>query len=83
MKIIEKFQTHDGVEHDSMQQGQRHLDNEFGKRVTALGHKFAPAGVKYSEFTRLIEENLPVFAELIRIKADMAMDKKPLCQFPD
>lgn len=83
MKIIEKFATIDGVEHDSMQQAKRHLENEFAKRVTTLGHKFAPAGIRYSQFVELIESNLETFAELIQIKADMEMEKKKLGQFMD
>lgn len=81
MKSIEKIVTYDGVEHNDYLRAKRHLEEEFGRRVTALGHKFAPAGVSYKLFTSLIEQELATFGELIRIKNDMEFDKPKLGQF--
>jgi len=76
MKPITRIATFDGKEHRDALAAERHLDEEFGRRVSALGHKFAPAGVKYSEFHKLVEENLHVFAELLRIKADLKIEEE-------
>lgn len=74
MKKIVKFQTCDGVLHDTAEDARRHAEDRlYGAKLMFLAAALRRM-TKYREITDYIDAHLDDFSELLRFKADTLLD---------
>lgn len=74
MKKINKFMTHDGVMHDSIDASRRHLDKLYGDKLTQIAHALVKTDGKYKAVCDYVDANLYKFVELADIAKDTAYE---------
>lgn len=72
MKKVTKYQTLDGVLHDSEQAARAHADQKYGELLCSLS-RAAVDVQKYVDMLDFIEKNLPLFLKLQTLKDDMKL----------
>lgn len=76
MTRVDRYVTRDGVEHQSVAEATRHLDQVFKEALKPLqtAHSFAFAGgteaCGWGKMQEFIEKNLPQLEELIAVNKD-------------
>lgn len=71
MKIVEKYETFDGVQHNSIQSAKRHLANLFSQKVNYVANNIPLGrGVNLAEW---IVNNLNEFLFMKEIQDDMEL----------
>jgi hypothetical protein len=76
---IELIQTFDGKRHESKKDALRHLDKVYGDKICKIGRDISQLieyKDRYVKITEFIDENLNLFNELSRIKADMEIEEE-------
>lgn len=72
MKKVTKYQTLDGVLHDSEQAARAHADQKYDELLGSLS-RAAVDVQKYVDMLDFIEKNLPLFLKLQTLKDDMKL----------
>jgi hypothetical protein len=67
VRVITKFVTVDGVEHDSEKKARSYCDDKMGEILCKLAGRMTHLN-KYSEFMTFLEENLETLVEARRWK---------------
>ena len=72
MKKVTKYQTLDGVLHDTEQAARAHADKKYGELLTSLARATVDVQ-RYVSMLDFIEKNLPLFLKLQTLKDDMKL----------
>lgn len=70
---VTKFQTADGVLHDTQDEATRHLSGLYANALSKLSHSLVINADKYSKAAAWINDNLDNFRQLSAINADMVL----------
>lgn len=73
MKKVYRYQTSDGALHETFHLAECHADQRYGALLTKTASTLAQID-KYSAMSDWLDANLPVFVELIALKADISLD---------
>jgi hypothetical protein len=74
MKTITMYVTFDNARHATQKDALRHLEALHGNKLSSLAARLLQEGnCKHISTGNFIDENLPLFAELQRIKDDMQL----------
>ena len=74
MKTITMYVTLDNAKHATQKDALRHLEALHGNKLSSLAARLLQEGnCKHVSTGNFIDENLPLFAELQRIKDDMTL----------
>lgn len=74
MQKVTKYQTLDGVLHNTQQVAQAHADKVYGIYLSGLAHESLRIE-KYSAMQEFIEANLDRFIKLKELKEDMKLQE--------
>lgn len=74
MQKVTKYQTLDGVLHDSEQAARSHADKKYGELLCSLSRATVDVQ-KYVDMLDFIEKNLPLFLKLQTLKDDMKLQE--------
>ena len=72
MRKVTKYQTLDGVLHDSERAARSHADKKYGELLCSLARATVDVQ-KYVDMLDFIEKNLPLFLKLQTLKDDMKL----------
>ena len=72
MKRVVKFQTFDGVVHDSPSNAKLYLDKLYGDALTKIVHQLIRT-TKYLEYYEYVDSHLEDFAHISTIKNDFEL----------
>lgn len=70
MEYITKVKTNDGVEHSSVKEAEKHLNNLLGIIINKHAHKLARLN-KYADVCEYLQENLLSFVEPIQLLTEL------------
>ena len=75
MKRVQRYQTSDGIVHDSFERAHKHADNRYGFALTTLAHKLLRVD-KYKDMVLFLEDdaNIQKFLELQKLKDDIKLE---------
>lgn len=76
MKVIQRFQTSDGILHETHEKAHKHADNRYGNALTHQAQKLLEIH-KYKAMIEYLEANLPIFLEIQKLKDDIEMESEP------
>lgn len=76
MKSVYMIRTRDGELHPDFETATRHVNKQYGQKLSSLAHKVAVQGDgKYKLTQEFIDENLSLFVELHEIRQDLILDE--------
>ncbi len=75
MKKVTKYQTLDGVLHDSEQAARAHADQKYDELLGSLSRATFDVQ-KYVDMLNFIEKNLPLFLKLQTLQDDMELQEE-------
>ena len=73
MRRVIKYETSDGVLHDSEQDAERYADKRYGDLLSKTAVSLGRTDGKYSLLTTYVDENLQVFLQLHALREDMKL----------
>lgn len=73
MKMVQKYQTQDGVIHDSEHQARRYVDMLYGKGLTKLAHDLVQLQ-KFTQVQDFIDTRLDEFVRLKALRDDAQLE---------
>lgn len=76
MKRVIRYQTSDGIVHESLAKAKKYAESRYGNLLTKLSHDLCVID-KYVATGNYIEDNLDSFEELIRLRADCSLENPP------
>jgi hypothetical protein len=74
MKWISMVETFDGLRHEDERSAMRHLEALHADTLSGIAHGIVAQNHKYGAVGDWVDNNLPLFERLMRIKADMKME---------
>lgn len=72
MRKVDRYVTLDGKEHATLQRATTHAENRFHNELSGMAHKLV-AVEKYGAMLEFLEHNLDKFADLLALRADIAL----------
>ncbi len=77
MKVVQRYETSDGVIHESYEKAHKHADNRYGSILTELAWKLAQI-CKYKDMIAFLEDdaNIQKFLDLQKLKDDIKVETK-------
>lgn len=76
MRIVNKIETFDGELHDEVDDAISHVENIYGKKLTAIAHAIVGLDWRYTAVLEYIDKHLVEFVQLYEIRKDLQMDKE-------
>jgi hypothetical protein len=73
MKYVTNVQTNDGVMHKDVDAAIKHLDERFGKEITAMAHELCRLDAKYTKTVEWLSCNTHRFKTVIELAEEMRM----------
>lgn len=71
MYSVTRFVLNNGQEFSSEREAKKALDNLYGNALTKFAHQICSCNGKYSEIIKLLENNIELMEEIIRLKTEL------------